>query len=81
MDTVHNYEKVANCHTGEIDGYGYAFIPGNKNGLVLLDIPTKQLLENLSRPLNASDKQRMKLLEERGLIKHRGGGRKMFLIG
>lgn len=72
MDIAHDYEKTTNCHTGEVDGYGYAFMPGNKSGVVLLDLPTKRLLNNLSISSNESDQQRIGLLEERGLIKRRG---------
>ena len=49
LTTMNQYEKVKNCHTGEIDGFGYALVPGNKEGLVLLDLNTKRFLDNLPK--------------------------------
>lgn len=69
MKDISEYVKTANCHTGEVDGYGYAFVPGNANGVMLLDSRTRQLLENLSIFQKDKDEQRIILLEKRRLIR------------
>lgn len=68
MIEIRKYKKTDNCHTGEIDGYGYALIPGSKRGVVLLDIRTKLLLDDLSIFRAEKDLPRAKLLLENGLI-------------
>ncbi|MFH0805268.1 MAG: radical SAM protein [Patescibacteria group bacterium] len=68
MNSLDNYMKVANCHTGEIDGYGYAFASGNRNGVMLLDLRTKRLLDDLSIFQNEKDEKRIDILIKRKLI-------------
>ena len=64
MIAIDQYEKAKNCYTGEIDGYGYAFVPGSKKGVVLLDLRTKSLLDDLSisQSHNEKDIRRVQLL-------------------
>ena len=68
MKEIDGYKKTSNCYTGEIDGYGYALVPGSKRGVVLLDIRTKLLLDNLSIFQTRKDLSRIKLLFENGLL-------------
>ncbi len=70
---INLYEKAKNCYTGEIDGYGYAFVPGSEKGVVLLDLRTKSLLDNLSIFQSEKDIRRVQLLLENGLIQLRNG--------
>ncbi|MBI5913177.1 hypothetical protein HY839_01910 [Candidatus Azambacteria bacterium] len=55
MREIEAYKKTGNCYTGEVDGYGYALVPGSKRGVVLLDMRTK-LLYRQSVPF--SDRER-----------------------
>lgn len=68
MNSLNDYVKVANYHTGEIDGHGYAFVSGNENGVMLLDLRTKRLLDDLSIFQSGKDEQRIDLLIKRKLI-------------
>lgn len=68
MSEIEGYKKTGNCYTGEVDGYGYALVPGSKRGVVLLDTRTKLLLDNLSIFQAEKDLPRIKLLLENGLI-------------
>ena len=43
---INQYRKTKNCYTGEIGNYGYAFVPGSSRGIVLLDLKTKNFLDN-----------------------------------
>jgi len=69
MLDIAQYEKVKNCYTSEVDGYGYAFVPGSAQGVVLLDLRTKKLLDNLSIFKVKTDTQRIDLLIENRLLK------------
>ncbi len=71
MNNIDQYEKAKNCYTGEIDGYGYAFVPGSTKGVVLLDLRTKSLLNDLSLFKKKEDEYRIQLLSENGLIQLR----------
>lgn len=62
------YAKYDNCYIGEIDGYGYAFVPGSDVGVVILDIITKRLLENLSIEKSTANEKRIELLLKNKLI-------------
>ena len=62
--------RVETCYTGEIDNYGYAFVPGSAKGVVLLDKRTKNLLDNLSSFHSGKDEQRLQLLLQNGLIRY-----------
>lgn len=68
MNSLNDYVKIANCHTGEVDGYGYAFASGNKNGVILLDLRTKRLLDDLSIFQSGQDERRIDLLIKKELI-------------
>lgn len=68
MIRINQYEKTKNCFMGEINGYGYAFVPGSKKGVVLLDMKTKLILDDLSNFKNKKDDLRVKLLLENGLL-------------
>jgi len=63
------YEIAQNCYTGEIDGYGYAFVPGSSFGVVLLDFQTKRLLDNISVSDGSLNQERINLLLEKRLIR------------
>ncbi len=69
MITIEQYKKAENCYTGEIDDYGYAFVPGSDKGVVLLDLRTKNLLNDLSSFQGKKDMQRVQLLSENGLVR------------
>lgn len=70
---IGQYEKTKNCHTGEIGNYGYAFIPGSSEGIVLLDLKTKNFLDKLVETNNLSNaQQRLDLLLRNNLIQKRG---------
>jgi len=62
------YVKVKNCYIGEINGYGYAFVPGSKEGVVLLDHKTKTMLENLEI-IKEDDFERFSLLLKNKLVR------------
>ena len=70
--TSYAHIKHPFCYTGESDGYGYAFVPGNNNGIVLLDLRSKELLENPSIFKNGADEQRLELLAKKGLLIKQG---------
>jgi len=53
---------------GEAEGYGYAFIPGGKAGIVVLDPRSKELLNNLTTFQAGVDEPRLELLLENGLV-------------
>lgn len=68
MEIAEMYRPAAHCYTGEIDGFGYAFVPGNSAGVVLLDPRTKQLLCNLNSFRSGEDERRVELLLKNGLL-------------
>lgn len=68
MVTTNQYRKTKNCHTGEINSFGYALVPGSKEGLILLDLRTKELLDDLSNLKDKKNERRLQLLLEKGLI-------------
>ncbi|HBV33304.1 TPA: hypothetical protein DIC39_00235 [Patescibacteria group bacterium] len=68
MYSVEEFEKVPACHTGQVDGYGYAFVAGNQNGVTLLDLRTKLLLEDMSHFEKGRDEKRIELLQAKRLI-------------
>jgi len=82
MIAIDQYEKAKNCYTGEIDGYGYAFVPGSKKGVVLLDLRTKSLLDDLSisQSHNEKDIRRVQLLLENELIQLRNGSPRKLVL-
>jgi len=63
-----NYVKHPHCFIGEIDGYGYAFVPGGKSGVVILDLKSKKLLEDFSEFEAGINKARVELLRKNGLL-------------
>ena len=67
MDKKRCYQLSENCHLGEIDNYGYALVPGNSIGVVIFDLETKRLLENLQNKQNL-DEFRIKLLLDKKII-------------
>jgi uncharacterized protein len=69
MDAIEQYKRAESCYIGEIDGYGYAFVPGNAAGVVLLDLRSKEILSNLSRFQEGRDEERIKLFLKNGLIR------------
>ncbi len=82
MIAIDQYEKTKNCYTGEIDGYGYAFVPGSEKGVVLLDLRTKSILDDLSIFQSQSEKdiRRVQLLSENGLIQLRSGSPRKLVL-
>lgn len=71
-DLTGQYEKTKNCHTGEVGDYGYAFVPGSNEGIVLLDLKTKNFLDNLVEMDDLSNmQQRLSLLFKNKLIQKR----------
>jgi len=82
MIAIDQYEKTENCYTGEIDGYGYAFVPGSEKGVVLLDLRTRSILDDLSIFQNQSEKdiRRIQLLLENGLIQLRNGSSRKLVL-
>lgn len=68
MVVANHYRKTENCFTGVIDSYGYALVPGSKEGLILLDLRTKELLDNLSDLKIEKDELRFQLLLKKELI-------------
>lgn len=62
------YVQATTCYTGEVDKFGYAFVPGNDAGIVLMDKRSKALIEDLSIYQPGSDDDRLRLLFENGLI-------------
>ncbi len=70
---ISQYEKTKNCFTGEIGDYGYAFVPGSSDGIVLLDLKTKYFLDNLIEMDDLSNaQQRLELLLKNNLIQKKG---------
>lgn len=70
---ISQYEKTKNCFTGEIGDYGYAFVPGSSEGIVLLDLKTKYFLDNLIEMDDLSNaQQRLELLLKNNLIQKKG---------
>lgn len=65
------YIKHPYCYTGETEGYGYAFVPGGRAGIVILDLKSKRLLENFANSQSDIDESRLKLLLKNGLIINR----------
>jgi len=68
MTTEKRYIRAATCYTGEVDKFGYAFVPGNNAGVVLMDKRSKALLEDSSIYQPGSDDERLCLLLSNGLI-------------
>ena len=68
MVIANHYKKTENCFTGVIDRYGYALVPGSKEGLILLDLRSKELLDDLSDLKDEKDRQRFQLLLKKELI-------------
>jgi len=66
--TEKQYVRVVTCYTGEVNKFGYAFVPGNPAGIVLMDKRSKALLEDLSIYQPGSDDDRLRLLLDNGLI-------------
>ncbi|HRY76824.1 MAG TPA: radical SAM protein [Candidatus Paceibacterota bacterium] len=62
------YRNNENLYVGEVNGFGYAFIPGGKNGIVLLDLETKKLLDQMPER-QPTDEKRIKLLYEKEIIR------------
>lgn len=71
MDTGNQYRLADNCQLGEIDGYGYAFVPGGSAGVVLLDHKSKEILERLSPGEEIEDSDRLDLFIRNGLVEIR----------
>lgn len=66
---ISQYRKTKNCYTGEIGNYGYAFVPGSSKGIVLLDLKTKNFLDNFIGLHDTNNiQQRLELLFKNGLI-------------
>jgi len=65
---ANSYVKVKNCYVGEINEYGYAFVPGSEEGIVLLDYKTKTTLDNLEA-VKEDDLGRILLLLSKGLVR------------
>jgi len=71
--SIDQYEKTKNCYTGCVGGYGYAFVPGSSEGVVLLDLKTKYFLDNFIERDGLSNAQhRLELLLRNNLIKKKG---------
>lgn len=68
MSSVGSYKLADHIHLGEIDGYGYAFVPGSASGVVLLDLTTKELLEELAIGHANLDGTRIDQLIKVGLV-------------
>ncbi len=62
------YHQVNNCFIDDVDGYGYAFVPGSKDGVVLMDMETKDLLESLPGHQINIDELRIRRLIDNGLV-------------
>lgn len=71
MNPVEQYIRAENCYIGEVDGYGYAFIPGNATGVVILDLRSKEVLSNTSLFQKNRDEKRIQLFLKNGLIRPR----------
>lgn len=69
MNSIEQYARTENCHVGNVEGYGYAFVPGNAAGVVLLDARSKEVLEDLSRFQAGRDEERIELFLKNGLIR------------
>jgi uncharacterized protein len=72
MNSAKRYKIADHCHLGEIDGYGYAFVPGGTGGVVLLDLNTKKLLEQLFEHGTDLNEARTEPLVRAGIIVPRG---------
>lgn len=62
------YRKAENLCVGEVDGFGYAFVPGGRHGVVVLDLGTKRLLDQMPER-QPMDERRIELLCEKELIR------------
>ena len=62
------FRKHPNCYTGETEGLGYAFVPGNKAGIVVLDLKSKRMLDDPFGIKQGVDDQRLGLLLKKGLV-------------
>lgn len=71
MSPVEQYIRAENCYIGEVDGYGYAFVPGSVAGVVILDLRSKEVLSNLSLFQEDRDEERIQLFLKNGLIRPR----------
>ncbi|PIZ27815.1 hypothetical protein COY45_00425 [Candidatus Berkelbacteria bacterium CG_4_10_14_0_8_um_filter_42_34] len=69
MNTEKRYIRDPACYTGETDEFGFAFVPGNSAGVVLMDKRSRNLLDDMSiyQPTDNDDK-RLSLLLDNNLI-------------
>ena len=72
MFLTENYLRVEPCHIGEVDGFGYAYVPGSDAGVVLLDMRSKQILEGLPSIQDDIDRPRLELMINNGLVRLSG---------
>jgi uncharacterized protein len=72
MSLEERYVRVPTCFTGEVDKFGYAFVPGSEAGIVLMDKRSKALLEDPSIYQSDSDDERIRLLLDNALIREVG---------
>ncbi len=68
MKPNEKYVKAEHCYDGVVDGYGFAFVPGSPAGVVILDLRSRDLLNNLGLFQNGRDEKRIELLLQYGLI-------------
>lgn len=70
MSMEMQYTRIATCYTGEVDKFGFAFVPGSGAGIVLMDKRSRALLDNLSiYDATNGDSDRLSLLFGNGLIR------------
>lgn len=66
MTVKNDFFKPNNYFAGEVDDYGYAYVPGGKHGVVLLDLRTKRFLDAFN--VSEIDQNRLRALTNYGLI-------------
>lgn len=67
-----SYRVARHIRLGEIDEYGYAFVPGSPHGVVILDVTTKRLLEASAGGRFCLDQERANQLGAVGLVLQEG---------
>lgn len=72
MSLRESYQAACHIQLGEVDGFGYAFVPGSPHGVVLLDVETKRLLEAFISGQDSLGQERIERLEAVGLVVQQG---------
>lgn len=72
MNAETKYVRDPTCYTGETDDFGFAFVPGNSVGVVLMDKRSRALLDDLSIQQENNDDKRLLLLRKNNLIHEKG---------